>query len=94
MFSFVVQSKKGFPRLLPLMGPYGRLWTLMGSPLGPCWASPRALVGSPLGPCWASPRALMGTPLNLTNNPGQLPPWGVTENLRNKIETAIYTCIY
>ena len=59
MFSFVVQSKKGFPDCCP----YGPVWTLVGPPLGPCWASPRTLVGSPLGTCWASPRALVGPPL-------------------------------
>ena len=51
MFSFVVQSKKGLPGLLPFgpsMGLHAPLWTLVDRPPGSCWASPRALVGPPL----------------------------------------------
>ena len=69
MFSFVVQSQRGFPGLLPLdlfvalMGPYGPLWAFVGPPMGSCWASPRALFGPALGRLWALHWALLGPAL-------------------------------
>ena len=67
MFSFVVQSKKRFPGLLPFVGAYTPLWILLwalvGPALGPWWALPWALVGPALVPLWALPWACVGPAL-------------------------------
>ena len=60
----VIISEKEQAGPPPLLGTLlkGPLWTLMGSPLGRCWASPRALVGLPGALVGAALGPLLGQP--------------------------------